>query len=150
MKVLFLDIDGVLNNTETFLTLNPWGHLDKRLIDRLDSVLARTGAKVVISSAWRVGDQGQSVARALRRAGMKHADRIIDETPTSRWIRGWEIRLWLLAHPEVQTYAIVDDMSDMGPVAHRLVQTDWDKGLQAEDAEALVALLGENGREVRT
>src|SRR5574344_993554 len=72
MKVIFLDIDGVLNgyNRITYLIfnimkifhlLNIWGKYydtfdcKKRYTRRLLKIVKKTGAKVVISSSWRFG-----------------------------------------------------------------------------------------------
>lgn len=55
---------------------------------------------------------------------------IIDSTPVLNGRRGHEIAHWLAAHPEVTTWAIVDDDSDMLPEQrHRFVQTDFSDGL---------------------
>jgi HAD domain in Swiss Army Knife RNA repair proteins len=58
MKVIFLDIDGILNCPTT---PNPRQFpyvVDKRLLLRLQKLLDRTGAKVVLSSSWRIDPVG--------------------------------------------------------------------------------------------
>lgn len=62
--VLFLDIDGVLNNfsnRETFLPIDSSGNrletrLSKDAINLVNHICDETGAKVVISSSWREFD----------------------------------------------------------------------------------------------
>jgi hypothetical protein len=139
---LFLDIDGVLNCETTPGNLTE--RLDPVMIARLDEVVEATGAQVVISSAWRFMGW-QRVADLLKAAGMKHADRIVDETPRLlSMIRGHEIGEWLAEHPEVTQWAIVDDDKDMGNHINRLVQTSWRYGLQDEHAARLIAMLKGN------
>jgi hypothetical protein len=63
MKVIFLDIDGVLNCANT---PNPRKFpyvVDKRLLTRLQRLLKRTGAKAVLSSSWRLDPVGLFAAK---------------------------------------------------------------------------------------
>ena len=58
MKVIFLDIDGVLNCKST---PNPRKFpyiVDPKLLKRFKRLLQRTGAKVVLSSTWRYDPAG--------------------------------------------------------------------------------------------
>src|ERR1700728_3493853 len=52
MKVIFLDIDGVLNNHQ-FDTEIMCGQIHKDKVILLNSILRRTDARIVLSSAWR-------------------------------------------------------------------------------------------------
>ena len=66
MKILFLDIDGVLNSTKFFYEKNeleyyknisfPLDSFDYRKIELLNYILDETNAKLVISSDWRYDD----------------------------------------------------------------------------------------------
>ena len=59
MKVIFLDIDGVLNSDET---PNPRSFpyiVDPQLLGRFRELLAKTGATVVLSSRGASGRSGQ-------------------------------------------------------------------------------------------
>ena len=63
MKIIFLDIDGVLNCDKT---PNPRKFpyiVDKKLLARLKKLLDRTGAKVVLSSSWRCDPVGLFAAK---------------------------------------------------------------------------------------
>jgi HAD domain in Swiss Army Knife RNA repair proteins len=63
MKVIFLDIDGVLNCDHT---PNPRKFpyvVDKKLLARFKKLLSRTGAKVVLSSSWRLDPVGLLAAK---------------------------------------------------------------------------------------
>jgi histidinol phosphatase-like enzyme len=63
-KVVFLDVDGVLNNdkTERYPSnleelFSPFV-LDKENITQLKRILKETGAKIVLSSTWRMSEEG--------------------------------------------------------------------------------------------
>jgi Swiss Army Knife RNA repair-like protein len=62
MKAIFLDIDGVLNCKKT---PNPrkLPYIDPHLLKHLETVLERTGARVVLSSTWRYDPAGLFSAR---------------------------------------------------------------------------------------
>lgn len=163
MKVLFLDIDGVLNSHAYMIALpgafdrDDWVHmLDPAPCARLARVLARTGAAVVISSSWRVGRTPEEIRELLARRAV--VAEVLGATPYNPRApidrdariytaheRGYEIAAWLAEHPEVTAFAIVDDGSDMAHLRDRLVQTTWERGLLDEHVERLCALLGDAG-----
>lgn len=151
MRVIFLDCDGVLNS---------WGHDDAtgynggrdfetitpETIGHLSAIVEATGAKVVISSTWRkkytIGEFNTQF-KALGFTG-----EVIGRTPElwrsedgQRLRRGDEILLWLRARPEVTSFVILDDESDMSRVLGRLVKTDFTRGLTPEDATNAIAML---------
>ena len=51
MKVIFLDIDGVLNTAETELQSNTIVHIDEFRVKYLKMIVERTGAKIVLTSS---------------------------------------------------------------------------------------------------
>jgi hypothetical protein len=105
MRVIFLDIDGVLNCDRT---PNPRKFpyvVDKRLLVRLKKLLLRTRAKVVLSSSWRLDPVGV----AAKYWGVPFIDTLPD---LPKKTRRDEVLSWLAAHPEVTRYAILDDEDD--------------------------------------
>lgn len=116
MKVVFLDIDGVLNSQRTVLAFrgipnttanNGRALLDEVAIRLIGAIVKKAGAKVVLSSTWRKHDDWKIYGPDLDLP-------IIDKTPSlSSGVRGDEIADWLSRHPEVETYAILDDSDDM-------------------------------------
>jgi hypothetical protein len=106
MKVLFLDIDGVLNCAKT---KNPRKFpyvVDPKLLARLSGLLDRTGAKVVLSSSWRLDPIGIMAA--------KHwSVPFIDTCPDlPKRPRSEEILKWIAANPRVSRFAVIDDEDD--------------------------------------
>lgn len=145
-KVIFLDIDGVLNSLETAKRDGGYG-IAKELHARLQDIRTRTNANIVISSAWRVGDGWKE---RLEEAGLD-TEYVIGKTPRmgrpagTGWEyneRGREIAAWLEKHPQTGKYAIIDDDSDMLPEQmQNFFQTDNRVGLTQEIAERVVAHL---------
>jgi len=106
MKIIFLDIDGVLNCDTT---PNPRKFpyiVDKKLLARLKKLLDRTGAKVVLSSSWRCDPIGLFAAKHW---GVPFID-VCPDKPRSP--RRNELLAWLSAHPRVTRYAVIDDEDD--------------------------------------
>lgn len=134
MKVLFLDIDGVMNSVQLAVmhhrrnkdvpSLGGWDPYNEfcpisinNLVELLEKV---PDLKIVVSSTWRMGcDTVQKLQDIFNPIPELHGqkiiqERIIDRTPVFRsGPRGNEIKHWLDNHPEVEKYAILDDDSDM-------------------------------------
>jgi hypothetical protein len=149
--VLFLDFDGVANS-ERYLRENPGvfdrgvdeaGALDPVAVARLEQVLVRTGAVIVVSSTWRLLSTEDGLLDYLHRRGAPSA-KIIGVTPQLTGYRGEEIRAYLKEHPDVTRFAIVDDDADMEPYYHKLVKTTWAEGMLDEHVEKLVTMLNED------
>src|SRR5690349_11764926 len=105
MKVLFLDVDGVLNR---------WGSVqpfDEELVDELSRVVQISGAAVCVSSTWRklethreklfglleqIGAPVAGCTPDLGSAGEDGGLYIVE--------RGEEIQAWLDGHPEVSEF----------------------------------------------
>lgn len=127
MKVIFLDVDGVLNCARYFKTRETPRDLKPKDIDPervliLHRILEATGAKVVVSSSWRFDEESLAL---VKEASAPH---FLDVTPRHARFedRHAEIREWLGAHPEVEKYAILDDDACAG-VGHvdNFFKTEW-------------------------
>ena len=123
MKVIFLDIDGVLN-------VIPQGYdrygaiFHQHFVDNLKELVDKTGAKIVVSSSWRLA----KTVEWFKEMWMyrKLPGEVVDITPDLAFKRkdlsfdywqsvprGSEIDRWLKEHIEVTNYVILDDDSDM-------------------------------------
>jgi hypothetical protein len=127
MKVVFLDIDGVLVTEHYLLQLDeneqPWrdekGHayFCPRCLTNFEQLIKQTHAKVVLSSTWRffladtVGVPDFFKARGVQfdihdqTPRLPSSSKKMSEQPT----RGEEIQAWLDTHREVTHYCILDD-----------------------------------------
>ena len=131
MKIIFLDFDGVMNNEVWFRDrverkkiYNHDEHerdaIDPRCVDFLNKIIEDTGAKIVVSSTWRMGRSKEQLQTILENKGFK--GEIIGKTPFLRGegcLRGNEIRQWqqdnaeLIGKEDAERYVILDDDSDM-------------------------------------
>ena len=146
IKVIFLDIDGVLNDIRTkSTTMMGFKFIDTSKILRLRSIVEATGAKIVLSSDWRY-DREDPILNSdfleLRERLAKHNLTFYDFTPEIDWnSRGLEIQTWLEAHPEVSQYVILDDRDDMEPNMEHLIQTTMLHGLTDRLTKRAIAFL---------
>lgn len=152
MKVLFLDIDGVLNSEDWVertkksgeITVSLTRDLDRDAVSVLNSIITQSGAKVVISSSWRVFHDLWEMKSILQRHGF--VGEVIDMTPRRApnppYRRGNEIQAWLDQHPEVKSFVIIDDDADMEHLLDKLVRTDWMYGLREEHVAPALKVLG--------
>jgi len=109
VKILFLDVDGVINNRETFKT-EPLDPIDQTLVNRIKVIQLLTDCKIVLSSTWRL--YPNSLAKVEEKLG-KMFDVTPEATDPDKKERGDEIATWLRAHPGVEKYAILDDELDI-------------------------------------
>ncbi len=149
MRVLFLDIDGVLNSRKFIMAVrngqisDRGAQIDPERVYKLKRVLdAVPDLKIVISSSWRIGRTLEELKQLLP----AFMDEIIGKTPSSpddpeEEGRGYEILDWLKYHPEVTSYVVLDDEQfDMGPVMDCLVKTPTMGGIRDEDVETIIKI----------
>lgn len=154
-KIIFLDIDGVLNTyaTRRFLVCSPGTlFVDTRKVLRLRDIVERTGAELVLSSTWRYGADPNAlyVEKYALRELIAEFKRVrcplwVDMTPIiPRSKREREIYAWLLQHPEVDNFVILDDVwEELEFYKDRLVETSMFYGLTKERAELAIRMLNE-------
>ena len=138
MKIVFLDVDGVLHpvdcpSTEYFMPV---------CMERLRRIVAAAGerALIILSSSSRVGEEGRGLVDAqLTKAGLP---RVAGVTPEGR-SRGAEIVAWLDENPGVTHFVVLDDI-DL-TTHHRLkdnaVATRPSFGLRDKDVGRAVRIL---------
>jgi len=155
MRVLFLDIDGVLNHAGC-MPLRKERGFDPVCCGLVEMICDATDCRIVISSTWRIGETLESLVPKLKNLGLACTARVIGMTPNLRHAqfrdeegvlrereRVDEISAWLAEHPEVERFAILDDDNDMRGVRHRLVLTSWARGLERAQARRVIQLLQE-------
>lgn len=148
MRVVFLDFDGVLNSALFFMTYpGKKERLDPAAVKRLDVLVKRAGAKVVVTSSWRAKHSVEGLARFLKEAGF--SGEVAGVTPDLGAVaacdvgftRCREIEAFLQQHPSVSDYVILDDLF-LEDLAHAQVKTEFEMGLGDEHVEMALGILG--------
>jgi len=144
MRVLFLDVDGVLNSDRSRPGVKPTGGIlgvddDKLLV--LQQIVRRSGAFIVLTSTWKRswGTPWQpGTMRFLIDKLQQHNIRIMGATTESvPSERGRGIREWLDYHGPVDGWAVLDD--DIFPdyaeygILPRLIKTNFYRGGLTKD-----------------
>ena len=147
MKVIFFDIDGVLNYCGT-------ASIDDRCLSELKRIVAETGANTVISSSWKEAFTKYDV----------YSDR--DRDMVTRLLKdpelnclGWtpdideenrenEIEDWLLDYEEgeIESFVIIDDLdynfNEKFPGHFVKTAGYWGQGLTSVHADNAIRILG--------
>lgn len=146
MKVIFLDMDGVLN------TQANWGKrgaeaLTPELVKRVSDLADRTGAVVVITSTWRVIHPLPTLQAWLTLNGFRDRTLIIGATPDFARFgqkRQDEIADWL-HHVYVDKWVVLDDDTigdnEWDKVSGHFVKVDSRVGLSEENVKEAELIL---------
>lgn len=149
MKVIFLDIDGVMNSAEFYNRKRAssweWAHMfgkylsysiDSDKVALLNKIIEATGAVVVLSSSWRLGPSVPVLKEDFKRVGIDVFDRCpcwgkygvtdwkVEEDEnghpyTTLIPRSEIVDAWLKEHPEVESYVIIDDNDQFNEEQHK-------------------------------
>lgn len=143
MKIVLLDVDGVLNNRHTrTVTFDGWCFVDDFLVARLKRIIDATGAKIVLSSTWRDGwnredeSKNEPFFSQLRDKLKEYGMEIWDALPLPlRPNRGLAIAEWFELHKDldIESFIILDDWYDMGIYRDHLIWINGNIGLTDED-----------------
>lgn len=146
LQIIFLDFDGVLVPRH----LSNKQEADKNCVAVLNSILATTGAHIVVSSDWRLDYNLDSLVYVLRHWGIDPS-LVIGITPRlpGNNIRGNEIQAWLDERDErfgdIGRFVILDDYEDMAHLRPFLVRSTLDVGLTDELGAQAIKMLSEGG-----
>ena len=150
MKILFLDIDGVLNSRLYDLQRTAeQGNIDETRLPLLKQIVDETQALIVLTSSWRKHwesdlNQCDTVGKELHTLFAKHQLPIHDKTPClPDNDRAAEIRTWL-AHHNACAYVILDDIAlGWEELAPRVVKTNYriGRGLETNHVQQAIAIL---------
>lgn len=147
MKVLFLDIDGVLNRLGMVYPSVVSKPIDSDLASRLNRILLLTDARVVISSTWRhLIHNGHydlyGFAHMLKTHGI-HADVIGITGPSNGEGRGKQIRNWLRENLTIKDYVVLDDDdTEMSWHGERYIRVNSTTGLTDANVAEAIKILG--------
>jgi hypothetical protein len=142
LNIIFLDIDGVMNNSGTaYTTLR--GSFDPVPTRCLKDILRATGAKIVVSGAMGRAMPFEELRAYFRRHDID-GETVIGTTTYHGGTRGQDISRWLEDHPGIATaYILIDDagLDQVTPHGTHLVCTQWHVGMTPGHARQAIRLL---------
>lgn len=161
-RVIFLDIDGVLN-AEFWNESHQKEISDGQLIDRdkvklLAQLIDRTGAQIILHSGWRfwfdeerkpLCKEAERLVELLAGEGLAIAGFTPDltteeirKTKKFSLVKADEILLWLKTHEDVEGWVVLDDLELHNDIVNRhQVKTDSSVGLTLEDVNGAVEMI---------
>lgn len=171
MKVIFLDIDGVLNSAQSanFWYSKTANNVKHPILEDWSATLEEYQTsdfcpisvtnlcealsllpeiKIVISSTWRLSKSVEDLKKIFSPWPII-ANKIIDKTPCLRLQeRGDEIKAWLDEHKkhckvddQISDFVIIDDDNDMNVLEQYLIRTDSNVGLDWNKMKEVVKRL---------
>ena len=171
-KVIFLDVDGVLNSDRT---LYEDISLEDDLILNLKEIVNKTKAKIILSSSWRLStDAIATLMDKLDKFGLVISGMTCDGVDldwlekykfdaTKKYLgtkfdydenrqikitrdRGAEIFKWLHDHDDCAYVILDDEIEDIKPYFSEsvIVKTSYKTGLTKEDVKKAIQILNKN------
>ncbi len=158
-SVIFLDIDGVLNDFDDRRKNREL--IDENMVSRLKKIAEISGAKIILTSSWRMYYFDYNAGKPMN----EHFKRLMDafekfdltisgatdEIGIDKKSRPLEIRCWLLDKPDVERFVILDDMEwHWGWLSDHVVYTrrrdacaisGWRSGLDNENVQEALRIL---------
>lgn len=153
MKVIFLDIDGVLNSMQYWESIQDKeenltemeSELDPQCLRNLKQIVDETKAKIVITSTWKRINKINRFKKYVPQYGLY----VYDQTPChpdGGGHRGDEIRQYLQEHKnEIEKFILLDDeeFPDFNELTNYLVKTNFfANGLGKKHVEQAIQMLG--------
>jgi hypothetical protein len=152
-RLIFLDIDGVLNSAQFIATqtggegvvivdgeFDATHHLDPLRVARLNRLVAATSAEVILSSSWRVLFGVEKTQRSLVARGFAHAlaDATVRLPGEPRHV---EIQSYLSGISEPFAHVVLDDATEAAQGADPCFVL-VDDGLEDHHVDTAIRFLG--------
>lgn len=154
MKVIFIDIDGVLNSY-AYDSKRDWNgqtNIDETRLPLVKRIVDKTGAKIVLTSSWRghwdkcngkCDEDGIYINKTFAKFGLQ----VYDKTPDlgSSFDRPKEIKAWIqTATEDIESFVIIDDYRyGWGNLSDNFVKANpvFGLGLEKEHAGRAIEIL---------
>ena len=166
MNIIFLDIDGVLNNQDYIIEIHPkvlelyskkdydessllrlkrlMMDIDKKKVKILKEIIKETNSFVVVISSWKTLGTFPYVRRELIKMGIP----IIDVTDDYNSNRGEGIKNYLKNNDNIKNYIILDDEIfedyDEELLSHLVKTSFYEDGLTEVHKESAIKKLTRN------
>lgn len=167
-KVIFLDVDGVLNRHHSLYgtkEMSPMGFTgvgQKHLLE-LRRIVDATSARIILTSDWKdcfttdgcdpkkANADGEYLVKRLKDVGLRIVERTNDqplECDRGKGFggRGYGIRKYLKQHPDVTEYVILDDVEFRdftGELLDHFVYLEYPLTKRSADRAIKILLQGE-------
>ena len=145
-RIIFLDIDGVLNSQEKLIEVYNKTHkphsgynypFDEKCLSILKEIVLLTDSYIVITSSWRKDEEGRdTILNKLREYDLDN--RLLGYTPILGTNRGKEIKAYLNSINMPVEYIIIDDDSDMDELIDYLIKTNIRNGLTNKEKDEAI------------
>lgn len=147
MKIIFLDFDGVMVPAKQsfedyyYCGITP----SKEAVETLNRIIKETGAKIVVSSVLRFGQDIEGLQNLMNEWEVRGT--VIGKTPHlfPNVKRGDEIKDWIQTFEADQGtitgMVILDDRADMCDYMDCLVKTNYYVGLQEHHGDEAISIL---------
>ena len=161
-KIVFLDIDGVLNsyfwNENHQREISDGTLIDESKIILLCKLIADTNAEIILHSGWKywfdsdlkpLRKEAENLRTLLEKEGLTiagvtpdHATDEIRESKKFSLVKAGEILAWLGQHNDVDSWVVLDDLDlHNEKIEMHQVKTDQRVGLTIEDVEKAKSIL---------
>ena len=158
MRILILDLDGVINHISPIT--GQWTNFPADTLGCVKRIISATGCKIILSSSWREDQQNLNHASAIFE---RFLEPIFDLTPILKCkvdfnapdvlsglyepvsvTRTKEIKLWFQSQKNdgvtIDSWCAVDDWKLDLPTSN-FIRTDWKIGITPEQADRVIEIL---------
>jgi hydroxymethylpyrimidine pyrophosphatase-like HAD family hydrolase len=162
MKVIFLDIDGVINSNFWLEShqqeISDGTLIDKEKIELVAKIVHKTGAVLVMHSGWRfwfdndmkpIRKEAQNLIDLLLDSGLSIYSMTPDltteeirKTKMFSKVKASEIFLWLKQNPNIDKWIVLDDIDlHNDELGIRQIRTNPETGITEKDADKAIEML---------
>jgi hypothetical protein len=147
MKILFLGMDGIIlsgshqiNELMAGRTAQPDKVvLPEDKITNLKTIVEKTDAKIVFSNELRVFNKAFN---NIKEQLTKHGIEVYGITPfIEKASKTIEIESWLKERKDIESFAILDNSTNMDQYQERIVNCPWFDGLGKEQTNRVIEIL---------
>lgn len=158
MKVIFLDIDGVLNTPSSESRCGEYIGIDDEKVENLKKIVENTKAEIVLISTWKKYWRKEKKLKPLQdysanyldeklaKQGLKAVDKTKDKS-VGRYLSRGESVLEYVCRNSVENYIILDDCQfdyDGCGIADKLVKTKQIEGLTEKEVKTACRIMVNN------
>ena len=150
MKVIFLDIDGVLNTPSSESRCGEYIGIDDEKVEKLKKIVKKTKAEIVLISTWKKYWRKEEKLKPLQdysanyldeklaKQGLKAIDKTKDKA-NGRYLSRGEGILEYVCRNNVENYIILDDCQfdyDGCDLTDNYIKTNQIEGLSEQQVKA--------------